>query len=188
MNDQVAFVPFHALSRFMRDDYRLTVIRAALAALPGLSADVRRAVDRQIQRHVRVPGFRNSVKAPAALKVRPAAEAFEKQAELAAAILAAWAEAHSALRQQVFDLLAARGWELLPLEADRTKLPGFLTRWPPKEDFERLNQAFSGQYPDSPATSDDVSLMAVWVSGRLPLEAHDDEPASLEEEAEQAGG
>ncbi|HLF91263.1 MAG TPA: hypothetical protein VI451_20125 [Anaerolineales bacterium] len=175
MSKQASFLPFHALNRFMRDDYRQTVVRTALSALPTLPNDFRSAIDKQTKRHVNVPGFRNSIKAPASLKVRPMAEAFEKRADLVAAVLAAWAEAQSELRQQVYDLLTERGWEVLPIEADRTKLPGFLTKWPAGEDFDVLNEAFKEKYPDVEVATDDVSLMAVWISTRLPLDVEGDE-------------
>ncbi|MBI3240686.1 MAG: hypothetical protein HYZ49_00115 [Chloroflexi bacterium] len=175
MTDKTAqFLPFHALNEFMRHDYRLTVIRTALNALPGLPGHFRQPIDKMTKQVVRVPGFRNGAQAPASLKVVPVAEAFGKSPELVAAILAAWAEARTDLRQQVYDLLKGRGWEVLPPEADRAKLPGFLTKWPKGEDFDLLNKAFAEAHPDSTATTDDVSLMAVWVSGRLPLEAEEE--------------
>ncbi len=66
---------------------------------------------------------------------------------MAAAILSAWAEIHSGLRSQVHELLASRGWEILPPEADRTRLPGFIPSWPKEEDFEKLITAFKDTYP-----------------------------------------
>jgi hypothetical protein len=181
MSKQVSFLPFHALSRFMRDDFRLTVVRTALGSLNTLPNDLQRAIDKQTKRHVNVPGFRNSTKAPTSLKVKPLADAFEKRADLVGAILAAWAETQSELRQQMYDLLTERGWEVLPVDADRTKLPGFLTVWPANEDFDVLNEAFKERYPKAEVTTDDVSLMAVWVSTRLPLEAEGEEESEPEE-------
>ena len=90
---------------------------------------------------------------------------------MAAAILSAWAEAHTGLRSQTHELLAARGWEVLPPEADRTQLPGFVPTWPKDEDFEKLTVAFKEKYPDTEASDDDISLMIVWVSGRLPFQS-----------------
>jgi hypothetical protein len=184
MSKQVSFLPFHALSRFMRDDYRQTVVRTAMNALPDLPDELRSAIDKQTKRHVTVPGFRNSIKAPTALKIRSMNEAFEKRADLVGVILAAWAETQAELRQQVYDLLTERSWEVLPLEADRTKLPGFLTRWPANEDFDVINEAFKEKYPESVITPDDISLMAVWISTRLPLETEgeDDEEDTNETE------
>jgi hypothetical protein len=184
--DSVRFLPFHALNEFMRQDYRLTVVRSALSALPSLPGNLRAAVDKLSKKLVRVPGFRNASQAPTSVRVAPTATAFEKNAELTAAILAAWAEAHPDLRQEVFDLLTARGWEVLPLEADRAKLPGFLTRWPKGEDFDVLNKAYAEAHPGQEHNTDDVSLMVVWVSGRLPVDTDEDDEA--EEAAEVAAG
>lgn len=167
---QVAFLPFHALNEFMVDEYRLRVVRATLQALPTLPENLREPVDEMTKKVVRVPGFRNSLKAPAQLKARPMAEAFEKNPELVAALLAAWAETQNELRIKVFDLLKARGWEMLPPEADRTVLPGFLTIWPRGETFEVLNTAFEEMYPGTDTSTDDISLMVVWLSGRLPYQ------------------
>jgi hypothetical protein len=174
---KVAFLPFHAVNEFMVDDYRLSVVRTTLQALPNLPENLREAIDQHSKRIVRVPGFRNSFKAPVQLKARPMAEAFEKNPELVAAVLAAWAEAQTELRIKVYDLLIARGWEVLPPDADRTLLPGFLTIWPKGETFEVLNDAFEEMYPGTEASSDDVSLMIVWLSGRLPyqFEGEDEE-------------
>ena len=173
---QARFLPFHALNEFMRPDYRSEVVRTALLALPGLPESQRDQVEKLTRRAVKVPGFRNSAKAPAALRVKPTAEAFEKSAGLVAAILSAWCETRTQLRAQVYDLLTERGWEILPVEADRTKIPGFLTRWPKGEDFETLTGAYAERFPESEAGSDDVSLMVVWLSGRLPYELAGDEP------------
>jgi hypothetical protein len=172
---EVAFLPFHALNEFMLDDYRLEVIRSTLQALPNLPQTLREPVDQLTRKIVRVPGFRNGLKAPTQLKVRPMAEAFQKSPELVVAILAAWAEAHADLRQMVYDLLISRNWQILPADADRTVLPGFLTKWPKGEDFDMLNQAFSAMYPEVEIASNDVSLMIVWLSGRLPYQVGDEE-------------
>ncbi len=177
MEDEVAFLPYHAINEFMLDDYRHQVVSAALQALPDLPEELRAGLEAQIRQGVRVPGFRNSLKAPAQLKVKPTEKAFEKNPELVSLILAAWAHSHPGLRQQVFDLLNGRGWELLPVEAERYKLPGWLTVWPKGQDFEVLYEAFHEAYPESQAAQNDVSLMAVWLSGRLPyhVEGEEDE-------------
>jgi hypothetical protein len=166
--ENVEFLPFHAINEFMRDDYRLKVVRSTLNAMPALPAEYRTAFDLLTRRLVQVPGFRNSAKAPAAKRIRPTAEAFTKSANLVAVILACWAEAHAELRQQVYDLLVARGWELLPVDADRSALPGFDLDWPEGEDFTTLHSAFQEANPQSEAGADDVSLMVVWLAVRLP--------------------
>jgi hypothetical protein len=185
MADKTAeFLPFHAINEFMRLDYRLTVIRSALGALPSLPDRFRAPIEKLTRQHIRVAGFRNSAQAPAPLKVPPMAEGFEKHPALVAAILAAWAEAHIDLRARMYELLTSRGWEILPADADRTKLPGFHTHWPKDQDFDVLNRAYTEAHPDDHVTSDDISLMVVWLSGRLPyhVEGQDEQDGSGSDE------
>ncbi len=167
---KVAFTPFASLNNFMRPDFRLSVIRSTLQALPKLPESFRAPVDEMTRKVVSVPGFRHGDRAPAMLKVVPMAKAFEKSSELVAAMISAWAEAHAELRQQVYDLLKAQGWEILPIEADRTKLPGFLPKWPKGIDYETLYKAYTDMFPEADISIDNVSLMVVWLSTRLPYQ------------------
>jgi len=185
---QAEYIPIHAINEFMRNDYRLTVIRTALSALSGLERGLSVPIDRLTKKLVRVPGFRNSVKAPVSVKAVAMVKPFEKSPKLVAAILAAWAESKAELRQQVYNLLTGREWKILPVEADRTKLPGFLTRWPEEDSFEVLYTAYTEANPDYDASIDDVSLMVTWLAGRLPIEkiSKDElsEPEGPKEESE----
>jgi hypothetical protein len=83
------------------------------------------------------------------------------------------------------DLLALKtpqDWGILPLEADRTKLPGFLIYWPKGETFEVLYQSFSEKYPEAQVSLDEASLMAVWLSLRLPVNLVDEEGNIISDE------
>ena len=172
MDDKTTrFLPFHAINEFMRDDYRAIVVRSTLNALATLPAEFRDPIDRLTKRNVQVPGFRISTKAPVALRLKPTIDAFFKQPQMAAAILSAWSEVHSGLRSQVHELLVSLGWEILPPETDRTRLPGFMPSWPKEEGFEKLITAFKAHYPENNAVDDDISLMVVWISGRLPYQS-----------------
>ncbi len=172
-NQTVELLPFHAINEFMRNDFRLAVVRSALSALPGLPGNYRATLDRLTKKYVKVPGFRNSEKAPATVKAVPIAESFEKSPELVGAVLAAWAESHSELRQKVYDFLTGRLWEVLPLEADRVKLGGFFVTWPKEDAFDTLSQAFIEKYPEASYTNDEVLLMVVWITMHLPYQMVD---------------
>ncbi len=178
---KISFLPFHALNEFMTSEFRQEVVRNTLAGLSDLPEHQRNAINKLTSKLVKIPGFRHSLKAPVSLRTRPTTEAFEKNPALVASIMAAWAESHADLRQKVYDLLQKRGWELLPLDADRTQLPGFLTVWPRGENFDGINHAFIDAYPGYLASSDDVSLMVVWLSGRLPYQftPEKEEPSDL---------
>ncbi len=168
--ETVEFLPFNAINQFMITEYRLEVLREVLSNLDRLSPSQRSTLIGLVKRLFKLPGFRNPTLAPLPIKVRGAVSPFEKNAEFTAQVLADWAEIRSELMQQVYHLLKDRDWEILPLDADRTKISGFLTRWPKEETYEVLNQAFNDKYPQSQASDYDVRLMVVWISGRLPYD------------------
>lgn len=190
MPETTQFLPFHAINEFMRPDFRLAIIRETLTSQDTLPESLSNELNQKIKKHVNVPGFRNSDKAPGLVKVLPTSKAFEKHPDLVAALLACWVEIHSDLREQVYQLLRERSWKMLdegagidlddlslelikewpvlPLKVNRARLPGFFTSWPTNNDFEILYKHYAELHPDSPESLDKVSLMAVWVSMRLP--------------------
>jgi hypothetical protein len=196
MPEKTEFLPFHAINEYMRPDFRLNVIRETLTAQATLDEPYVNDLNQKIKKRVTVPGFRNSDKAPALIKVLPTSKAFEKYPDLVVAVLSCWAEIQSELREQVYVLLKARNWlmfpeaegidtdtltmdaikewPIFPLKMTRTKLPGFFTHWPKGEDFETLYKNFSELFPDSSASIDKVSLMVVWISMRLPYQVDSD--------------
>lgn len=169
-NTQAQFLPFSAINLFMRPDYRANVVKTALASIPAQPKAVQGQFDSFTKKWVTVPGFRNSVQAPLQVKIKPFITAFEKNPDVAGFLIKLWADLHPDLKTQIFDLLVERHWELLPADADRTKLPGFIPSWPEGEDFEQLNSIYKEKYPDSEVAADDISLMAVWLSTRLPYQ------------------
>jgi len=174
-DQQVQFFPFHGINEFMLNDYRQSVIHKVFSSLDKLPPDQRSRLVGSIKRLVQVPGFRNSALAPLPLKLKGGITAFEKYPQFTAQVLEAWATLEGDLRQQVFELLKSRGWELLPIETDRSKLPGFLIHWPKDETYEIINQAYNEMFPSSTAHENDVRLMTVWLADRLPIELDDQE-------------
>lgn len=168
--DKISFLPYHAINEFMRPDYKERIVRFVFDRIDQIPAEMHKSLDKVIKNLVHVPGFRNSSKAPINFKINNILEAFEKSPALVSTILKTWTNINLELQQQVFQLLESRHWKLLPIEADRTKLPGFMTTWPTGEDFETLFNAFHTRFPESKVDIDDVSLMIVWLSGRLPYE------------------
>jgi len=193
----VQFLPFSAINEFMRADFRLTVIKNTLTNLRELPDNKQDQLNRLIKQTVKIPGFRNSDKAPSAVKVLPTIKSFESNPKLTAAILSAWSELNSELRQQVNQVLKDRGWYffpdenmsptnlpelktekdwgILPIDADRTLLPGFLIFWPKNQDFEEIYESYNQKYPEGAFSIDEVSLMAVWLANRLPYQIVEDD-------------
>lgn len=204
MDKQLQFLPFHAINEFMRPDFRLSVIRDVLNNTTSLPEDHASAFASATRRLVKVPGFRNSEKAPPLVKVMPMVKSFEKSPDLVSVILSAWAAIHDDLLAQVYSLLKQRNWPvieteheisfttlssdmisrwaILPPGLDRKRFPGFLPRWPKGEDFETLYATYKELFPTGEASIDQVSLMAVWLSLRLPYTMEDLAPTSNLEE------
>lgn len=174
-NKKVEFLPFHAINEFMLNDYRQQVILSVFNGFDRLRGEHRSAINGLVKRYVQVPGFRNSTQAPAGVKARSSVSIFERRPEFAGVVLQGWADLHPELREKVHAFLESREWELLPAEADRSKLPGFLPEWPEGQDYDVLGKAFAEMYPDYPVEENDLRLMIVWLAGRLPYDMYEDE-------------
>jgi hypothetical protein len=184
--EKVSFLPFNAINEFMLVEYRQSVIQDVLSHLDLVNADTRRDLIQMIKDLVQVSGFRNSAQAPLPLKVKGAINAFQKSADFCGTTLQAWSEIHKDLREHVYKLLKGRDWEILPAETNRAKITGFLTVWPKNETYEVLEAGFHEQVENSEQfVDDDIRLMLVWVSGRLPYDLMTgEENESVEESAE----
>lgn len=174
MDTKVKFLPFHAINEFMIDDYRQLVIQSVLGRFSKLDEEKQRKINGLIKKYVKVQGFRNSAIAPLPMKVNGCIDAFKKSPDFVSQILSGWYELHQELAESINELLESRGWKTLPLHADRSVLPGFMVEWPKKDDFETLIQAFRDNNQQINVSDDDISLMIVWVSNRLPYEYVDD--------------
>ncbi len=187
MNDkQIRYFPFHAINEFMNDDYRLKVIQQVLRDVEKLPGERRGRINALVRKYVSLPGFRNSAAAPLPMRVKGAVSAFSRYPDFAAQVLQGWSELKAGLRAQVFEMLKSRNWaDLLPPEADRSKLPGFMTQWPKSETYDVLDQTYAELFPGEEVDNDDVRLMSVWLVNRLPYELFDEEGEQAEGEPEQ---
>jgi hypothetical protein len=168
--EKISFLPFHAINEFMRPDYREKVVHEIFDHNNMLPDDIRKTLDNGLKKTVNIPGFRNSSRAPTPIKIKYTLENIEKSPDLVKIALSAWVQLHPELCKEVYRMLENRNWKILPIDADRSKLPGFMTTWPEGEDFEKLFNSYQQTYPESQSDSDDVNLMVVWLSGRLPYQ------------------
>ncbi len=170
MDKKVSFLPFHAINEYMLDDYRQLVIQSVLGKFSQLSEERQRKINSLVKQLVKVQGFRNSALAPLPLKINGCINAFSKSQVFVANVISAWADINHEDRQIVYDFLIDRHWKLLPIDADRSILPGFMIEWPKEDSFEVLIQAFRDANPEISISDDDISLMVVWLSNRLPYD------------------
>lgn len=178
VNDKKAeFIPFNAINEFMRDDFRLAILQEVFTNLDKSEKERAQRINRLFARGVQVPGFRNSSQAPAGVKIRQSVSLFEKSPEFAALIVNTWSDLHSPLKETTWQLLEKRNWKPLPLEVDRTLLPGFMLDWPKEDTFDSFVQAYREIAPDSTESDDNISLMVVWIGNKLPYKLYADTTA-----------
>ncbi|MEN6522950.1 MAG: hypothetical protein ABFD14_04415 [Anaerolineaceae bacterium] len=166
---QIQYLPFHAINEFMLTEYRQQVINSVFHDIENLSGASRGKLNSLVKQQLQVPGFRNASQAPSGVKARYAVKAFEKSTEFAAQVLQCWSELHSELAQDVYAILQENSWEILPVDTNRTVLPGFIPSWPEGETYDLLDDKYAKRYPEKQVDTNDLRLMAVWLSGRLPL-------------------
>ena len=85
-----------------------TVVREALESRVQLPVGARDALNRALDTHVRVDGFRNAGAAPAPVILRQVCELVQSSPHLGAPVLRAWYETHPDLRSTVAALLEER--------------------------------------------------------------------------------
>ena len=74
-------------------------------------------------------------------------------------------------------MLEEKNWKPLPIDIDRTILPGFTTNWPKEDKFESFVQAIQETMPDLVENDDNISLMVVWMGNKLPYGLYDETTA-----------
>ena len=166
----VEYLPFNAVNEFMRDDYRSVILSEVMARFESIPEESKKDLSRLISKFIKIPGFRNSTMAPAAMKARNAVSLFQKSGAFAGIVMESWTTLHPELKSVIWTVLSEKGWEPLPVEANRTKLPGFQIHWPKTDTFEVLQEETKKANPSLTETDDDFSLMAVWVGNRLPYD------------------
>lgn len=181
---EIRMLPFHAVNEFMRDDYRLTILQEVFNELGKCNPIQRTKISSLFSSGVKLPGFRNSSLAPVLIRVKNSVGLFEKSADFAGIILECWSNLHVELKGIIFEALTQKGWQLHPLQLDRTELPGFGTDWPKEDTFELICKSVNEAQPALKESDDNISLMAVWVGNKLPYNLFLDE----EEETEKPEG
>ena len=146
----------------LSEGHGLAVILDALASRGGVGEETRSELSARI-RKLRIKGFRDANRAPHDQLVETIHEAIaEGDHRLAAAILGAWMETHSALRERAAAHLQGRGIEVVDAPPVR-----FTSCWDTDEwllERNRMLRDGDGAH----AHRDDAALMLSLLSGRFP--------------------
>jgi len=163
-----SLLPLISLNVFLLPDFRREILTTVLNQKDNLSPEIMQELRQAIKEFVKISGFRNPLAAPQALQVRAMESPFEKESRFVKAILSSWADINSDLQAKVQAVLPELGFEpndQAPLYPDPEN--AFAVGWPEDLSFEKLADLVK-QKTETDASSNEISLMTVWLTGRLP--------------------
>ena len=163
-----SLLPLISLNVFLLPDFRREILTTVLDQKDNLSPEIKQEFRQAIKEFVKISGFRNPLAAPQALQVRAMESPFEKESRFVKAILSSWADINSDLQAKVQAVLPELGFEpndQAPIYPDPEN--AFAVGWPENLSFEKLADMVK-QKTETDASSNEISLMTVWLTGRLP--------------------
>ena len=163
-----SLLPLISLNVFLLPDFRREILTTVLNQKDDLSPEIKQELRQAIKEFVKISGFRNPLAAPQALQVRAMESPFEKESRFVKAILSSWADLKLDLGAKVQSVLPELGFEpndQAPLYPDPEN--AFAVGWPEDLSFEKLADLVK-QKTETDASSNEISLMTVWLTGRLP--------------------
>jgi len=162
------YLPYKSINVFINRDYLESAVRLVLQEYRQLPQEKARPFIKQFREHVNILGFRNTIKAPLSLQINAFASAFEEKNEVVPFTLSTWANIKSDLAVEVESWLKSEGWKGLTVDREFNDAEGFLSNWPKKLTFKKLIKDFKKAKPDVEFDQDDLILMVIWISGKLP--------------------
>jgi len=163
-----SLLPLISLNVFLLPDFRREILTTVLNQKDNLPPEIKQEFRQAIKEFVKISGFRNPLAAPQALQVRAMESPFEKESRFVKAILSSWADLKLDLGAKVQSVLPELGFEpndQAPLYPDPEN--AFAVGWPEDLSFEKLADLVK-QKTETDASSNEISLMTVWLTGRLP--------------------
>jgi hypothetical protein len=167
------YLPYKAINVLIEREYLEKVLGMILKNKDKLPKEELIILNNLFKQYVNVLGFRNPVRAPLPLQIKAYASAFEQKDEVIPSSLSAWAKINLDFAEQVKSWLETEGWNDLALERRYTEGEGFINDWPEKFSFDQLEKKFKKANPSTDYNRDDLILMVIWISGRLPKEQTD---------------
>ena len=160
--------PYKAINVFLDRDYLEQFLEKLLKEKETLPKKVQISFNNELKKYVTILGFRNPVRAPLPLQVNAYASAFEEKDEVIPFTLSTWTKIASEFAEGVMTWLQVDGWDDIALERQFDENEGFKKEWPEALTFDKLVEGFKKANPDLDFSRNDIILMVLWISGRLP--------------------
>ena len=162
-------LPFKTINVYIERGFLEEILEQILNNLKNLPKDIQAEFNQIFRKYVTVLGFRNPLHAPRPLQIRAYANAFEEKEEVIPFTLFTWAALNENLANTVLDWLKSQKWDDLNLDRSYQEALGFTNNWPEGQTLEAIYEKFQEAHPDLAASKDEIMLMLLWVSGRLPI-------------------
>lgn len=163
-------IPFKAINVYINEDYLESVLKSVLTGYKKLSKKAQIEFTVFLRKYVTVLGFRDPSRAPLPLQVNALAKAFEEKDEVVPYVLSTWTKVNKKFTGQVKSWLEDQGLKNLATEREYAEGTGFTQDLPKKYGFDKLEKGYKKDNPESKFDRDDLILMVLWISGRLPKE------------------
>jgi hypothetical protein len=161
---------YKSINVFIEREYLEDLLGRILQAKGDLPKEEQIAFNNQFRKYITVLGFRNPLRAPRQLQINAYASAFEAKDEVVPFTLSTWTKQNQDVANHVLKWLDAQGWKDLSLERTFNDSDGFISDWPKNLSFEKITKKFKKDNPDMDVNDDDLILMVLWISGKLPPE------------------
>lgn len=166
-------LPYKAINVFIDQEYLMKVAENILTKVNKLPKEDQIDFSRFMRKHINVLGFRNPSRAPLTLQINALVKAFEEKDDVIPFFLSTWAKINKKLAKDVKSWLENEGWKDLATEREFDEETGFIEDWPKKMTFDKLVKDYQKANPDAKIDRDDLILMVLWISGKLPPEQSD---------------
>lgn len=164
------YLPFKTINVFVDNEFLQRTVSDVLKNLPELSKEEQISFNTLFREYVNVLGFRNPMRAPMSLRINAYVKAFQEKEEVVPFTLSTWTKINGDLAEKVKAWLKSEGWENLRLERRFGEDEGFIQDWPSALTFDKLVNDFRKSHPNLDYDENDIILMVLWISGKLPEE------------------
>lgn len=163
--------PMVALNVYMTPEFRRQLLSEVLKRLGTLEPTTRDQLASYIKEKIKVSGFRNSLNAPIGLTLRSMETLFENDSNFDSYVLAAWMELFGQQTNVISEFLPKLGFTMISqVEQRNNPEKSFAVGWPKGITYDSLFLSMKEKINDLVLNKDELALITIMLTGRLPGE------------------
>lgn len=163
------FQPMIALNVYLEPYFRQEILDKVLAQRTKLPEQAQRDLSAIFRSEIQIRGFRNPLAAPHGLLVKESEKKFEKDSRFLRVILSAWVSTLDFDPQELSAALTELGFVPSEVAAEfEDPENALLEGWPAGLSYADLEQKVSEKVPSLKISQNELALLTIWLTGRLP--------------------